>query len=105
MQGKSNKMETYVGLKKDLNGGMTHLGQMVRDAWVFGLIPDSEDCANWNASQRQVLYDKICAEWEQYASLPSLLPPELKQRHEKIYMEAIRHAKANGWNPELGDDV
>ena len=94
----------YSGLKNDENGGMTDLGQMVRDGWVFGLIPDAEDCANWDAGQMQLLYEKVYAEWEKYAHLPSRLPDELRVRHEKIYQDAIAHAKANGWNPELGDD-
>ncbi len=31
--------KTYVGIEQDENGGMTHYGLIVRDAWVFGLIP------------------------------------------------------------------
>ena len=83
---------------------MTHFGQMVRDGWVFGIIPETQDCANWDAGQMQLLYEKVYAEWEKYAHLPSRLPDELRVRHEKIYQDAIAHAKANGWNPELGDD-
>lgn len=94
----------YSGLKNDANGGMTHFGKMVKDGWLFGLIPDTEDCAGWDNGQMQNLYDKACAEWEKYANLPSLLPDGLKQRHTKIYQDAINYAKANGWNPELGDD-
>lgn len=96
--------QRYAGLRNDKNGGMTHFGQMVRDGWVFGLIPDTEDCANWDAGQMQVLYEKIYAEWEKYAHLPSRLPDELRERHAKIYQDAIAHAKANGWDPKLGDD-
>ena len=94
----------YAGLKNDENGGMTHFGQMVKDGWVFGLIPDTEDCTGWDSGQMQNLYDKICNEWEKYANLPSLLPDELKQRHAKIYEDAIKYARVNGWDPELGDD-
>ena len=82
----------YSGLKNDENGGMTHFGQMVKDGWVFGLIPDSEDCTGWDSGQMQNLYDKICNEWEKYANLPSLLPEELRNRHAKIYQDAIKHA-------------
>ena len=94
----------YAGLKNDVNCGMTHLGQMVKDAWVFGLIPDSEDCTGWDNGQMQVLYERICGHWEPYANLPSSLPAELRERHAKIYLDAIAQAKADGWNPELGDD-
>ena len=96
--------QRYAGLRNDENGSMTHLGQMVRDGRVFGLIPDAEDCANWDAEQMQVLYEKVYAEWGKYAHLPSRLPDELRKRHAKIYQDAIKHAKANGWDPELGDD-
>ncbi len=96
--------QCYVGLRNDENGGMTDLGQMVKDGWVFGLIPDAEDCANWDAGQMQALYEKVYAEWEKYAHLPSHLPDELRVRHAKIYQDAIAHAKANGWDAELGDD-
>ena len=94
----------YTGLRNDKNGGMTHWGKMVRDAWVFGIIPETDDCTGWNAGQMQVLYEKICKEWDKYAHIPSRLPPELRERHERIHAEAIVFAKANGWNPELGDD-
>jgi len=53
------KQSGYAGLHNDQNGGMTHWGQMVKDAWVFGLIPDTEDCAGWTDGQLQVLYEKI----------------------------------------------
>lgn len=94
----------YVGLHNDENGGMTHWGQMVKDAWVFGLIPDEEDCAGWTDGQMQVLYEKIWTEWEKFAHLPSRLPQELQGRYMRIHQEAIARAKAKGWDPELGDD-
>ena len=94
----------YSGLKNDANGGMTHFGQMVKDAWVFGLIPDTQDCTGWDNGQMQVLYERICEQWEPYAGLPSNLPEELKKRHARIYQDAIAFAKQNGWNPELGED-
>jgi hypothetical protein len=94
----------YVGLYNDDNFGMTHWGQMVKDAWVFGLIPDTEDCAGWSAGQMQVLYERIWAEWEKYAHLPSRLPEALQQRYLRIHQEAIERAKSKGWDPELGED-
>ncbi len=96
--------QCYVGIEQDENGGLTHLGRMVRDAWVFAILPESETCAGWNATQMQSLYEKVHAAWEPYAHLPSLLPPELQQRHTKIYAQAIEYAKTKGWDPELKDD-
>ena len=57
-----------------------------------------------NTAQMGALYEKTYIEWGKYAHLPSRLPDDLKERHTKIYLGAIASAKANGWNPELGDD-
>jgi hypothetical protein len=94
----------YAGYYADENGAMTHFGQMVRDAWTFGLIPETEDCKGWNAAQMQILYDKICAEWDKHGQLPSRLPDDLRARHVRIHEAALRHAKAAGWDAELGED-
>ena len=96
--------QLYVGLTKDRHGGMTHMGQVVRDAWVFGLLSDQETCEGWSASQMQNLYEKVVSAWAPYAHLPSLLPSELRARHERIYDEAIARARTMGWDPELGED-
>lgn len=98
------KGNLYVGLHDDRHGGMSHLGRIVRDAWVFGLLPETETCAGWPANQMQNLYEKVVEAWEPYAGLPSLLPSDLRARHTRIYEEAIARAKALGWDPELGDD-
>ena len=94
----------YVGINKDTNAGLTHLGRIVRDAWVFGILPETETCADWNSAQMQNLYEKVYAAWEPYAHLPSRLPEELQQRHTKVYAEAIVAAKRSGWDAELKDD-
>lgn len=96
--------QSYVGIEEDKNGGLTHLGRIVRDAWVFGIIPETETCAGWSTSQMQILYEKVHAAWEPYAHLPSRLPDELQQRHTQIYAQAIADAKKKGWDAELGDD-
>ncbi len=96
--------ELYVGVHKDTNAGLTHLGRMVRDAWVFDILPETETCAGWSSSQMQNLYEQVYAAWEPYAHLPSRLPDELQQRHTQIYAQAITSAKSKGWDPELGDD-
>jgi hypothetical protein len=98
------KQQIYIGIDQDENGGMTQLGRIVMDAWVFNILPESEKCKGWNASQMQNLYEKVYAAWEPYAHLPSRLPDELRQRHTEIYAQAIRDAKNNGWNAELDDD-
>jgi hypothetical protein len=94
---------TYVGLNND-HHGITQLGRIVLDGRVFGFIPDTEDCAGWDLGRMQILMDKISAEWDKYANLPSRLPPDLRQRHTEIYARAMADAKTRGWNPELGED-
>lgn len=96
--------KTYAGIGQDKNGGMTHHGLIVRDAWVFGLIPETEPCAGWTAAQFQLLHDKVAAAWKPYGNLPSSLPGELRERHARIHGEAVVRARKMGWDPELGED-
>ena len=51
----------YVGIDKDPQGAMNPTGNIIRDAWVFGLIPESETCEGWNQSGIQDLYEKVTA--------------------------------------------
>ena len=94
----------YVGIDKDRFGGMTPTGTIIRDAWVFGLIPESETCEGWPLAQIQQLYDRVTRAWEPYGHLVSNLPPELRERHARIYDEAVRRARALGWDPDLSDE-
>ena len=92
---------TYVGVHKD---SMSPSATIVRDAWVFDLLPETETCEGWNNDRMDALYDKVSAAWEPYGHLASRLPPELRERHQRIYDEAIRRAREQGWNPELDDE-
>lgn len=94
---------TYVGFHND-NHGITQLGRMVLDSWIFGILPETEDCTGWEMGRMQLLMDKINAEWDKYSNLPSRLPPELQQKHTDIYAKAMAEARTKGWNPELGED-
>jgi hypothetical protein len=94
---------TYVGLNSD-HHGITQLGRIVLDGWLFGFIPETEDCAGWDLGRMQALMDKVGVEWDKYANLPSRLPPELRQRHAEIYDRAMAIAREKGWDPELGED-
>lgn len=96
-------MDKYVGLNQDRHG-ITQLGRVVRDGWLFGFIPESEDCAGWNLGQMQQLMDRVDREWDKYGNLPSRLPAELRERHAILYAQATERARDRGWNPELGDD-
>lgn len=94
---------TYVGFRNDKHG-MTQLGRIVLDGWLFGFIPETEDCAGWDMGRMQVLMEKVEREWDKYANLPSRLPDDLRQRHTDIYAKATAIARDKGWDPELGED-
>lgn len=94
----------YEGIDEDPSGGMNPTGNIVLDARVFGLIPETETCAGWTVQRLNGLYDEVSREWDKYGHLVSNLPTELRERHKRIYDEAIVNARAKGWNPELGDD-
>jgi len=98
------KPDTYVGIENDVNGGMTTIGKMVRDAWVFGVIPETETCQGWNFAGIDALLDKVNKEWDKYGCLVSNLPEELFERHQKIHSEAIEKARAAGWRGEHETD-
>jgi hypothetical protein len=48
--------------------------------------------------------NKVSAAWAPYGHLASRLPPELCERHARIYADAVARARAEGWNPELDDE-
>lgn len=93
----------YVGFSHDKHG-MTQLGRIVLDGWLFGFIPEAEDCAGWDMGRMQALMDRVEKEWDKYGALPSKLPPDLRQRHVALYQKAMDQARGKGWDPELGDD-
>ena len=97
----SNKPDRYVGITNDIHGGMTSIGKIIRDAQVFGIIPETETCEGWNLAGIDHLLQKTNAEWDKYGCLVSHLPTELFERHQRIHGAAIAHAKANGWSGEL----
>lgn len=99
-----DKLRTYVGIDNDHFRGMTPTGNIIRDAWVFGLIPETETCAGWTTSGIEDLYSKVTMAWDPYGHLVSNLPPTLRERHQRIYTEAVRRAREAGWNPEVDDE-
>ncbi len=99
-----NRHRTYVGIFDDEYGGMTPAGGIIKDAWVFGILPETETGKGFTPARMQQLYDRVYAEWEKYGHLVSNLPPELRQRHERIHREALERARALGWEPPMEDD-
>ena len=98
------KPDKYVGIDNDVNGGMTTIGKIIRDAWVFELIPESETCEGWNLGGIDALLQKVNDEWDKYGCLFSQLPGNLRERHERIHSKAIENAKAAGWSGEVETD-
>ncbi|KOR31561.1 hypothetical protein TI04_00085 [Achromatium sp. WMS2] len=96
-----SKTKIYTGLKVAPYAGMGPTGNIIRDAWVFGLLDESEDCTGWTTQGLESLYDKVSAAWEPYGHLVSNLPPVLRERHQRIYTQAIAAARSAGWDPDL----
>ena len=94
------KPDRYIGLNDEINGGMTSIGKIIRDAWVFQLIPETETCEGWNLAGIDALLQKVNNEWDKYGCLYSHLPEEIKKRHRRIHDAAIKKAKAEGWSGE-----
>lgn len=99
-----SKPDKYVGIDNDLNGGMTTIGKIIRDAWVFELIPETETCKGWNLAGIDALLQKANAEWDKYGCLVSHLPSELFNRHQRIHGEWLEKARASGWSGDAETD-
>ena len=87
------EQKRYVGIHNDLKGGMTDTGKIIRDAWVFGIIPEEETCEGWLAAGIEDLWRKVSAEWEKYGFLVGNLPEDLRARFHEIHDAAIARAK------------
>jgi len=94
----------FVGIDKDPYGAMNTTGNIIRDAWLFGLIPETETGEGWTIGRVNALYDQVAREWEKYGHLVSNLPEELAARHREIYDAAVARARELGWDPELDDN-
>lgn len=101
-----NELRRYVGIHKDINGGMTDTGKIIRDAWAFGLIPETETCEGWMVQGIESLWQRVSAEWEKYGFQVGNLPPDLRENYLRIQNEAIEKAKSAGWDADrdLEDD-
>jgi len=96
----ADRRRTYVGIQNDLQGGMTDTGRIIRDAWIFGLIPETETCEGWMAERIEELWRKVNVEWEKYGFLVGQLPPEIRERFDRIQADAFTRARGAGWDPD-----
>jgi hypothetical protein len=99
-----SKIKRYQGIHNDPFGAMNPTGNIIRDAWLFGIIPESETCEGWTLQGIEDLYDKVSLEWEKYGLLVSNLPDKLREKHARIYDAAITRARSLGWDPSLGEN-
>ena len=98
------KPDSYVGINNEINGGMTNIGKIIRDAQVFGLIDDAETCEGWNIAAFNNLLDKVNVEWDKYGCMVSNLPEALFERHQMIHGAALEKARDSGWSGEVETD-
>jgi hypothetical protein len=94
----------YVGIDNDIDGGMTDTGKIIRDAWVFGLIDQTETCEGWLPQGIEDLWRKVNGEWEKYGFRVRNLPDDLQQRFMRIQNDAVKKAREAGWNPDPEDE-
>jgi hypothetical protein len=94
----------YPGIDDDHFGGMTDIGRIIRDAWVLGVLPESQTCAGWDFDRLQQLYDDVTDAWQPYGHLVSQLPGEMRERHQRIQAEAMLRAREAGWEPPMETD-
>ena len=90
----------YVGIDNEINGGMTDTAKIIRDAWVFGIIPETETCEGWLAAGIEDLWRKVSAEWDKYGYQVGNLPDDLRANFMRIQDAAMTKAKAQGWEGE-----
>jgi len=95
------KQKVYVGVNNDLNGGLTNMGRGVLNAWVFNILPETETCEGWTFARIHLLMQEVDTEWEKYGLMVSNLPPELAERHDRIYSKFIKKASDVGWSGEV----
>jgi len=100
----AQKRRTYPGIHNDHYGGMTDAGRIIRDAWVFGILPETETCEGWDYGRMEQLYGQVHEAWEPYGHMVSKLPEDLRERHQRIHDEARRIAREHGWAPSMDDD-
>jgi len=94
----------YPGIDQDTDGGMTDRGRILRDAWVFGLVPETETGAGWRRTQFETLWVKVEDAWRQYDFRVANLPDDVRARFDRIQTEAVARARAAGWDPDEGLD-
>lgn len=90
----------YPGLPDDLYGGMTDIGVIIRDAWVLGVLPESQNCRGWTLAELRALRARVARAWAAHGDSFVTLPAALKQRYLRIHEAATRRGREHGWRPD-----
>ncbi len=98
-----DKLKRYMGIDKDPHGAINPTGNIIREARVFGIIPESGTCTGWTVQGIDALYDKVTVAREPCGHRVSSLPQGLRERHHRTYTAAVEQARSLGRDPELGD--
>ena len=53
---------------------MTAAGRIIPDARAFGILPETETCADWKMPAIEDLWNKTQSEWEKYGHQVNQLP-------------------------------
>ena len=101
---RGNRPKPYVGIDNDRDGGMTVPGRIIRDAWAFELIPETETCAGWPMQRIEELWAKTLDEWAKYNHQVNMLPDDIKDRYMRIQKDALQRARDAGWDASLDDN-
>ena len=98
------RKKTYIGLHNDATGGMNPIGNIIRDAWVFGIIPETETCEGWTIDRIGALDDEVKKAWEPHEHLASKLPPDLRARYDRIYRQIFEANQQNDKSSDLDEN-
>ena len=100
----SGPQPTYVGIIHDNFGGMTLTRTIIKDAWLFDVIPETGTCQSWSRGQIEDLYEKVFKAWEPYGHMVNLLPANLQEKHKRIPDAVFKRARDAGWDPDLSHE-
>lgn len=94
-----HRQRLYPGYDNDPNLGMSQEAKLIRQAWAFDLLPESEKCVNWRVDQFEELWDKVNSVWEKAEFRLENLPDEVQKRYMDLQNSAFEAARQQGWDP------
>ena len=70
-----SRTKTYAGIDHEEHNGMTMTGRIIRDAWVFGLLPEGEGFAGNTRAICKTCLKRCTPRGIRMASCPAAYPP------------------------------